>query len=203
MIVGIAIFRGIWNETIEALEGYRKVYGKGTIHYARKELCRMAAQLNEDLLFVDDDMEPLPGSIEKLQAHLMAADVPIVAGIYRLRQEWRYDDGSSLFPLSVGMWDGENTQKYLTNPSRGFQKMDWVGTGFMLIRSDVCRDVAESEINPFLGDDDALSFSKWAEKRGLPLYVDWEAEAKHWDRRPLMVRRANSTGSSSKSIKSS
>ena len=151
---------------------------------ARNELAEEAVKAYKDgkvthIWFLDDDMMPLEGTLEKLLSH----DLPVVSGLYY---------GRDLRPI---MYELEPFRIMERNEvqEHGLQQVDGVGFGCILIRADVLQAMTinygahlfqtpvrydeEKDRTGEVGED--VYFCELLADMGVPVYVDVDLDVPH------------------------
>ncbi len=134
---------------------------------------------SEWILFLDDDQAFAPTLLQRLLSH----DEQIVASLYLQRQHPfrpiaftdREDDDKTYVPLFLNDYP----------PEQGLVQVRAAGTGGMLIRSEVFRNLVRQGIcddGVWFKDGEAsedLTFCEKAGDAGYPIYVDMQARLGH------------------------
>lgn len=187
----LSLAQGMQAMTLYGMNATAAVMGNGAfIDLARNAFVRMFLQTEcTHLFFIDADLEFEPHAM----AALVGANLPIVAGLYRRRQEPEdYPVRWVNHPEQGGLWTEDNN-RYLM--------CDRVPTGFMCIRRDVVEAMAADAIklnlpgknekdtpqlfytfvnedNAFVGEDFAFC-EDYRKKYGKPIHVLMDLNFKH------------------------
>lgn len=121
------------------------------------------------VLFVDTDQVFAPDSLIRLLAH----NRPIVGALIAGRH--------SPFPLACGR--NRRPLPYHEAPESGLLDVEWVGTGFVLIRSEVFQRLPApwfqvGQMNPEKSGEDTW-FCQQAQEAGIPIAVDCGVRVGH------------------------
>lgn len=158
--------------------------------------------LKEDcthVLFVDSDMRFPKDTIQRL----LDADVPVIAANCARRR----------MPTSptATQWDKAQekaTRIYTFPETTGYQEVDTIGCGVMMVKTEVFREVPRpwfqmpwhEKLQCFVGED--IYFCRSCQSRGIPIYIDhdlskeighlgeWEFKHEHtWAVRELVAAK--------------
>ncbi len=157
----------------------RSAFGSDRIR-GRNRIVKEALAIGKEwVLFLDDDQAFGPNLLVRLLSH----DQPIVASLYLQRTHpfspiaytHREDDDKTYRPLFLHDYP----------PETGLVEVRAAGTGGMLIRSEVFRELVAQGIcedGVWFKDGEAsedLTFCEKAREAGFPIYVDLQARMGH------------------------
>jgi hypothetical protein len=127
------------------------------------------------ILFVDSDMTPEPQTALRLLSH----DVDIVGALY-------YSRDGSYTPMYAEL-QGEQVE----TSAAGLRKVDWVGTGCMLIRRKVL-EAMQTPYMEFLGPErgEDVYFCRKAMRMGFSVYLDTAYCVGHMTAQPIDAEAA-------------
>jgi hypothetical protein len=177
----------MWTRSINSLIGLIGWLPRGSGVMVNQESSSIAANRNgllsdflankslEWILFLDSDMTPEPGTACRLLSH----NVDVVGALYYSR------DGK--YTPMYGELQGEQVETSAT----GLRKVEWVGTGCMLIRRKVFEAMQPPYMEflaPGLGED--VFFCRKARQLGFNVYVDTALCAGHMTALPIDAEMA-------------
>ena len=127
------------------------------------------------ILFIDSDMKFNPDILEKMLAH----DTDIVGVMYHQR---RLPLRNNLMPLNVEEIKGQNkTVEFQVNED--LFEVNWVGTGIMLVKTDVFKKLATPWFTFIHSDEEYVGedvyFCRKAREAGYKIYVDASVAVRH------------------------
>jgi hypothetical protein len=133
-------------------------------------------------LFTDLDIRYSPEQVERLYSHRL----PIVSGAYEKELDIKkQSDNNDVFV--GGRWfDGIGTG-WLPNTVRGMQKVDWCGSGMLMVSGSVFwglpmpwfRYTIMHGLNDFVSHD--IGFCLHCKDHGYKLYLDCDCRVDHID----------------------
>lgn len=153
------------------------VHLSGSLVYdARNTFVRKAIEQDySHVLFVDSDMVFNPDSLHRLMVH----GKDIVGGNYYTRVR---PYKSCVFD-QLGIVDGKVEFETVKDIRQGLQECEGIGTGFLLIRTQVFKDIIEAcqckPFEPSIGCGEDLAFCIRARACGYKVFVDHDLTIGH------------------------
>jgi hypothetical protein len=174
VLVAIPCVDWMWTAPVMALLRLRLPHGSQVMHseggatLVRKRNALAQAFIEDErfgaLLFLDSDMVPPPATVERLLAH----DLPIVGALCFTRV--------SPYAVCAGHELPGGRLRTLTDLGGRdpVQRVDWHGTGCLLIRREALLKVPRPwfEWGPTLGTGEDQYFSRRAVKAGISVHCD-------------------------------
>jgi len=156
------------------------VTGVSLIGQARDMIVTRALKANMDyVLFFDDDMIFARDAFLRLWRHKLpfvgalafTARTPITPVLYEFKRSWNFDDKGAIMDIDM--------QPIFYYKQNSLIKVDAIGTGFVLINTDVFKQIPKPWFHGAISCGEDVHFCFQCMKHNIPVYCDTAVKTIH------------------------